>query len=134
MPPLQKFIECLGAALCEHATAALARLVPFETALLEVARSLHKVTTTRLTPAELRAALRELVSSPEETVELSLAQLSVEDMFNIWDVIIHHVYQLSVPYVARVVDLESTLTDASGIEIQERVLDFRQPVLTGSGT
>ena len=70
---------------------------------------------------------------PEETVELSLAQLSVEDMFNIWDVIIHHVYQLSVPYVARVVDLESTLTDASGIEIQERVLDFRQPVLTGSG-
>src|SRR5947209_4019598 len=72
MPPLQKFIECLGTALCEHATAALARLVPFETALLEVARSLHKVTTVRLTPADLRAALRELVSSPAETVELAL--------------------------------------------------------------
>ena len=67
---------------------------------------------------------------PEETVELSLAQLSVEDMFNIWDVIIHHVYQLSVPYVARVVELESTLAEAEGISIQERILDFRQPVLT----
>ena len=40
MPRLQKFVECLGTALCEYATAALARLVPFETALLEVARSL----------------------------------------------------------------------------------------------
>lgn len=67
---------------------------------------------------------------PEETVEVSLAQLSVEDMFNIWDVIIHHVYQLSVPYVARVVELESTLSDTTGIGIQERVLDFREPVLT----
>lgn len=67
---------------------------------------------------------------PDETVELSLAQLSVEDMFNIWDVIIHHVYQLSVPYVARVVELESTLTETIGAEIQERFLDLRQPVLT----
>jgi hypothetical protein len=71
---------------------------------------------------------------PEETVELSLAQLSVEDMFNIWDVIIHHVYQLSVPYVARVVELESTLSEATGIAIQERDFDFRQPVLTGNGS
>src|SRR5437764_11009223 len=72
MPRLEKFVECLGTALCEYATAALARLVPFETALLEVARSLHRVTTVRLTPAELRAALRELVSSPGETVELAV--------------------------------------------------------------
>lgn len=66
---------------------------------------------------------------PEETVEIALAQLSVEDMFNIWDVIIHHDYQLSVPYVARVVELESTLPEASGIAIQQRVADFREPVL-----
>jgi len=71
---------------------------------------------------------------PEETVEIALAQLSVEDMFNIWDVIIHHVYQLSVPYVARVVELESTLTETSGIAIQQRVADFREPVLlSGNG-
>jgi len=72
MPRLEKFVECLGTALCEYATAALARLVPFETALLEVARSLHRLTTVQLTPAELRACLRELVSSPAETVELAI--------------------------------------------------------------
>src|SRR5262245_39834971 len=70
MPRLQRFIECLGAALCEHATAALARLVPFETALLEVAKSLHKATQKRMSPADVRAALRQLISSSPETVEL----------------------------------------------------------------
>lgn len=72
MPRLQRFVECLGTALCEHATAALARLVPFETALLEVARSLHRITAKALPPADLRASLRELVSSPPETVELGI--------------------------------------------------------------
>jgi len=51
--------------------------------------------------------------------------LSVEDMFNIWDVIIHHVYQLSVPYVARVVRLESTLSLPTGAPVQERVMGYR---------
>lgn len=72
MPRLQTFVECLGTALCEYATAALARLVPFETALLEVARSLHRRTSVQLTPADVRASLRELVSSPAETVQLAI--------------------------------------------------------------
>jgi serine/threonine protein kinase len=72
MPRLQQFVECLGAALCEYATAALARLVPFETALLEVARAMHRHTTAILPPPDLRAALREVVSSPVETVELAI--------------------------------------------------------------
>lgn len=72
MPRLQKFVECLGSALCEYATAALARLVPFETALLEVARSLHRSTVKAFHPSELRASLREAVSSPPETVELAI--------------------------------------------------------------
>jgi hypothetical protein len=65
-------VECLGAALCEYATAALAGLVPFETALLEVAKSLHRTTTKSMTPGDVRAALREVVSSPPETVELTI--------------------------------------------------------------
>jgi hypothetical protein len=65
---------------------------------------------------------------PDETVEVSLAQLSVEDMFNIWDVIIHHVYQLSVPYVARVVQLESMLSSIEGSAVQQRILNVREPV------
>ncbi|MGD1094912.1 MAG: DUF4255 domain-containing protein [Bryobacteraceae bacterium] len=68
---------------------------------------------------------------PEETVEICLAQLSVEDMFNIWDVIIRHVYQLSVPYVARVVQLESTLSNISGVPVHDRYFDYRNAVTGG---
>ena len=66
---------------------------------------------------------------PDETVSVTLAQLSVEDMFSIWDVLIRHVYQLSVPYVARVVELESTLSPTKGVPIQQRNFKFRDPVL-----
>jgi Pvc16 N-terminal domain len=66
---------------------------------------------------------------PDETVAVSLAQLSVEDMFDIWEVMIRHVYQLSVPYVARVVELESTLPLAQGVPVSQRVVNFRQPVI-----
>ncbi len=68
---------------------------------------------------------------PEETVEIALAQLSTEDLFDIWDVIIRHVYQLSVPYVARVVRLESTLTNVSGAQIQDRVMNYQS--IAGNG-
>ncbi len=68
---------------------------------------------------------------PEETVEIALAQLSTEDLFDIWDVIIRHVYQLSVPYVARVVRIESSLTAVNGAQVQDRLMDYRS-VLTGS--
>jgi Pvc16 N-terminal domain len=69
---------------------------------------------------------------PDETVSVSLAQLSVEDMFSIWDVLIRHVYQLSVPYVARVVELESTISLTRGVPIQQRNFNFRDPVLASS--
>jgi len=68
---------------------------------------------------------------PEETVEIALAQLSTEDLFDIWDVIIRHVYQLSVPYVARVVRIESTATTVNGAQVQDRLMDYRG-VLAGS--
>src|SRR5829696_9881715 len=72
MARLQKLVECLAAALAQHATAALARLVPFETSLLEVARSQHRATVQAMTPADLRVALREVVSGSPETVELAI--------------------------------------------------------------
>jgi hypothetical protein len=69
---------------------------------------------------------------PEETVEVGLAQLSTEDLFDIWDVIIRHVYQLSVPYVARVVRIESTLANISGAQVQQRLMDYRNlPLVNG---
>jgi hypothetical protein len=64
---------------------------------------------------------------PEEAVEVAPAQLSVEDMFHVWEVMINHVYQLSVPYQARLLQLESDLVIPAGPPVQERVADYRQP-------
>ena len=62
----------------------------------------------------------------DEAVEVSLTSLSVDDMFHIWDVMINRVYQLSVPYVARPVLIESPLAALPAALVQERALDFRQ--------
>jgi hypothetical protein len=62
----------------------------------------------------------------DETVDISLAELRTEDMFRIWDVIGMNVYQLSIPYVARIILLESRqpkLFD-SGRLVQERGNDM----------
>src|SRR5205085_1668117 len=45
-------------------------LVPFEPALLEVARSTHRRVEGSMTVSDLRPCLRELVSGPHETTEL----------------------------------------------------------------
>ena len=71
MPRLQEFVECIGTAVCEYASAALAGLAPFETALLDVARATHRQCVGQH-PADLRFALREIVSAPAETVELAI--------------------------------------------------------------
>jgi hypothetical protein len=71
MPHLQYFIEVLAVALCECSEAALAKLVPFESSSLEVARSVHR-RLLGLSPNEVRGMIRELVSAPTETVELAV--------------------------------------------------------------
>ncbi|HYH78824.1 MAG TPA: DUF4255 domain-containing protein [Longimicrobium sp.] len=71
-------------------------------------------------PAGLLNSYRPDVFQPEETVTLSLTDLSVEDTFRIWEVMIDHAYQLSVPYVARTLDIESARTDALFGPVQER--------------
>jgi hypothetical protein len=82
--------------------------------------------TPTLTP-DLLNAYRAGVFFPEEAVDMAPAQLSVEDMFHIWEVMINHVYQLSVPYQARLLQLESGLIIPAGVPVQERVSDYRQP-------
>ena len=70
--------------------------------------------------ADLLNAPRPGVFHPEETVALNHTDLSVEDTFRIWDTVIDHSYQLSVPYVARTVEIESPRLDGYGT-VQERV-------------
>jgi len=76
-------------------------------------------------PAALLNAYRPDVFHDDEGVEVVLTELSTEDMFRIWEVMIQHVYQLSVPYVARMVEIESRqLASLYGLT-RERVGDLR---------
>ncbi|HUH11686.1 MAG TPA: DUF4255 domain-containing protein [Longimicrobiales bacterium] len=59
---------------------------------------------------------------PSETVTVAPTDLSVEEVFRIWEVMLEHAYQLSVPYVARTLELDSTLSDPVAAAVQERVL------------
>lgn len=63
----------------------------------------------------------------EEAVEVSLAELSNEDLLRIWEVLgTGTTYQLSVPYIARVVRIESLqrLPAQGGLPVQERSQDI----------
>ncbi len=63
---------------------------------------------------------------PDETVELSQADLTTEELFRIWEVIVNNAYQISVPYVARSVRIESIQTFTQGEPVQERVWDAQK--------
>jgi hypothetical protein len=64
------------------------------------------------------------VFHPDETVEISLTQLTTEELFRIWEVIGNNAYQISVPYVARYIKIESERLLVEGEAIQERTLDI----------
>ncbi len=78
---------------------------------------------TPILPASL---LNQDIFHPDETVEISLTELTTEEMFRIWEVIVHHAYQISVPYIARNVKLESKLLLSAGEPIQERAFKARK--------
>ncbi|MBX2998676.1 MAG: DUF4255 domain-containing protein [Caldilineaceae bacterium] len=63
---------------------------------------------------------------PDESVEFTLTELTTEELFHIWEVIVSNAYQISVPYVASNVRIESMLTRSDGAPVQERVLDYQK--------
>ncbi len=63
------------------------------------------------------------VFHPDETVEIGLADLRTEDLFRIWDVLGLNVYQLSIPYLARVVHIDSMQRLRESALVQERELE-----------
>lgn len=74
-------------------------------------------------PAALLNAVIPASFAPDETVEICLAELSNEDLLRMWDTLVQNVYQLSVPYVARVVRIQSARRrEAGGGVVQERLL------------
>jgi hypothetical protein len=75
-----------------------------------------------LQPGVLNAGGRSIFR-PEEAVEISLAEMRTEDLFRIWEVLGPNPYHLSIPYLARVVPVESIerVPEAEGPPVQERV-------------
>lgn len=67
---------------------------------------------------------------PDETVELCLTELTTEELFRIWEVIVNNAYQISVPYVARNVRIESIQRLYQGEPVQERVMDYQKLINT----
>ena len=82
-------------------------------------------------PAALLNATSPGVFRPDETVELTLTELTNEDLLRIWDTLVQNIYQLSVPYVARVVRIESSRpVSVGGGLVHER--EMRAAVLEGA--
>jgi len=66
----------------------------------------------------------------DEGVVVTPAELSMEELLRMWEVIVENAYQLSVPYVARYVKVESQLLLETGRPIQERTFDLAIPGVT----
>ena len=80
-----------------------------------------------LLPAGILNAETPGVFRPNETVEISPTELKTEDMLRIWETLTQNMYQLSVPYLARNVRIESRETiPVVGERVQERTSDYRQ--------
>jgi hypothetical protein len=60
---------------------------------------------------------------PDEIIELVPAELSNEEVFQLWQVLPNSL-QLSVPYVARVVRMESLLSEPENPPVRTRDLEF----------
>jgi len=77
-------------------------------------------------PASMLNAYQPNVFHPDEGVDVTFTELSVEDMFRVWETMIGHVYQLSVPYQARMIEIESLASiQPVGRPVQGRLSDVR---------
>lgn len=74
-------------------------------------------------PAGLLNAVTDGVFDDDETVEIVAGQMSNEEMFRIWDVLPRD-YQISIPYTARIVRIDSNLDLNEAGPVLTKELDF----------
>ena len=83
---------------------------------------MRTIESTCILPSGLLNSMTDGIFDENETVEIVVGQLSNEEMFRIWDVLPND-YQISVPYTARIVRIDSDLVDESS-PVVIRELDF----------
>jgi hypothetical protein len=74
-------------------------------------------------PAGLLNAVTDGVFDDDETVEIVAGQMTNEEMFRIWDVLPRD-YQISIPYTARIVRIDSNLDLNEAGPVLTKELDF----------
>lgn len=89
---------------------------------------LRTIEDTPILPANVLNSFVPDVFGPEETVEIGFAEMRTEDLLRYWEVLNLGIYQLSVPYLARIVRIESEQVLTEGTRpIQERRLRMARP-------
>ena len=63
----------------------------------------------------------------DEAVEVVFADLGNLELIELWRTLVQNMYQLSVPYVARVIEIESLYDTGAGEPVQERTFDLAVP-------
>jgi hypothetical protein len=63
----------------------------------------------------------------DESVELMLGEIATEDLLRLWEALRPNAYEISIPYVARNVWIESRLEAGGGGVVQERQYDYQLP-------
>lgn len=74
-------------------------------------------------PASLLNGVRQNVFRDDETVEIVAGQLTNEELMRIWDDLPAE-YRLSVPYVARIVRIESAIEVSPPSVVRQRQLEY----------
>lgn len=64
---------------------------------------------------------------PDETVEIVVGEIDSEDLFLLWERLVPNSYQLSVPYIARNIWVDSELDVADGAPVLQRLFDLAVP-------
>lgn len=78
----------------------------------------------RVLPAGLLNRMSSGVFRDDENVEVLDGELVSEDLFRLWELLGSVTYQLSVPYVARNVRLESDRELVTAAPVRERIVDY----------
>lgn len=84
-------------------------------------------------PISLLNQLHRGLFRQNETITLMPAELTTEELFRMWEVVVNNAYQISVPYVVRGVRIESNFALATGgVKVQERVFDLEPDAASSS--
>jgi hypothetical protein len=81
---------------------------------------------TPILPSALLNSVTPGAFRPDENVEIGLTELSTEDLLRLWADLVPNTYHVSVPYLARMVKIESRELEGAGEPVQVRDFDYRR--------